>query len=121
VISDSDILERLRTDPGKRTIGELTQDRERALHEIVKLRADNERLRTMRKGNEAAAAEPCEKQGGFRPGTLIRLGEVCEMVGVCRTTIYRWMADGTFPAAVRLGEHAVRWRVDEIERWKDAL
>ena len=117
---DCDVLERLRIDPGKLTIGELMQDRERALHEIVKLRANIERLRTTRKTDVPVPA-PREKQKGFRPGTLIRLGEVCEVIGVCRTTIYRWMADGTFPTAVRLSKHAVRWRVDDVEQWKNSL
>ena len=34
-----DILDRLRLDPGPRTIGRLLQDREAARHEILRLRA----------------------------------------------------------------------------------
>ncbi|MDZ7840406.1 MAG: AlpA family phage regulatory protein [Gammaproteobacteria bacterium] len=52
---------------------------------------------------------------------MIRIGEVCDFVGVCRTTIYRWVSEGTFPSPVRISERAVRWRVDEIEAWRDAL
>jgi hypothetical protein len=40
-----DILNQLRIDPGQRTLGELLQDREAALHEIRLLRREIERLR----------------------------------------------------------------------------
>ncbi len=33
-----DIVDRLRLDPGQRTLGQLLQDREAALHEILRLR-----------------------------------------------------------------------------------
>lgn len=39
------IDERLRIDPGQRTLGELIQDREASLHEIRRLRAEIDRLR----------------------------------------------------------------------------
>jgi hypothetical protein len=41
----TDILNQLRIDPGQRTLGELLQDREAALHEIRLLRREIERLR----------------------------------------------------------------------------
>lgn len=43
----NDILERLRIDPGQRTVGQLLQDREAAAHEIRKLQGEIERLRTV--------------------------------------------------------------------------
>lgn len=114
-----DILECLRIDPGKRTVGELLQDREHAIHEIVKLRADIERLRTMR----APRSAPADNQlpPTHRANALIRLSDVCSLVGVCRSTIYRWMSEGTFPGPIHVSEKAVRWRIDDIERWREAL
>ncbi|MDZ7840407.1 MAG: hypothetical protein U5R46_06230 [Gammaproteobacteria bacterium] len=44
---ENDILDRLRIDPGQRTLGQLLQDREAAAHEIRKLQAELERLRTV--------------------------------------------------------------------------
>lgn len=120
----NDILDRLRTDPGQRTLGQLLQDREAAAHEIKKLQAEVERLRSVRASKESraeAAAKPATTERGFPAGALIRIGEVCGLVGFCRTTIYRWVSDGTFPPPVRISERAVRWRVDEIEAWRDAL
>ena len=118
-----DTLDRLRIDPGRRTLGELLQDREAALHEITRLRSDIERLRTMRTAKSAVSEKPSvhPQTNAFRSGTLIRLGDVCELVGVCRSTVYRWMSEGTFPEPVRIGEKAVRWRIDDIERWREAL
>jgi prophage regulatory protein len=113
-----DILDRLRVDPGKRTVGELLQEREHALHEILRLRADIERLRTARTpkspaGNSAPPTHPS--------GALIRLADVCALVGVSRSTIYQWVSEGRFPQPVHVGERAVRWRIDEIVGWREAL
>lgn len=48
---------------------------------------------------------------------LIRLPEVQHRVGLGRSTIYRWMAEGKFPKPVQLGGYAVAWAEDEIEEW----
>ena len=48
---------------------------------------------------------------------LIRLPEVQHRVGLGRSTIYRWMAEGKFPKPVQLGGYAVAWAEDEVEDW----
>ena len=48
---------------------------------------------------------------------LIRLPEVQHRVGLGRSTIYRWMAEGKFPKPVQLGGYAVAWAEDEVEAW----
>ena len=50
---------------------------------------------------------------------LIRLKEVQHRVGLGRSTIYRWMAEGEFPKPVPLGAHAVAWVESEVEEWID--
>lgn len=52
-----------------------------------------------------------------RPKRLIRLREVQHRVGLGRSTIYRWMAEGKFPKAVQLGGYVVAWAEDEIDSW----
>lgn len=42
---------------------------------------------------------------------------VLRMTGLGRSTIYRWIADGSFPAPVRLGPRAVAWRWSDLARW----
>ena len=48
---------------------------------------------------------------------LIRLKEVQHRVGLGRSTIYRWMAEGKFPKPVQLGGYAVAWAEDEVAAW----
>ena len=48
---------------------------------------------------------------------LLRMAQVCELVGVSRATIYRWIASGSFPVPLKIGPAAVRWRLDDIEKW----
>lgn len=48
---------------------------------------------------------------------LIRLPEVQHRVGLGRSTIYRWMAEGRFPKPVQLGGYAVAWTEHEIAEW----
>ena len=65
----------------------------------------------MRERAEAAAIEP------RRVSRLIRLKEVQHRVGLGRSTIYRWMAEGRFPKPVQLGGHAVAWPQEAIDEW----
>lgn len=116
-----DILHRLQIDPGQRTIGELIQDRAAAAHEIIELRRQIERLRTVRNDRKERTVETAPKTQTFRPGTLLRISTVCELVGTSRSTIYRWVSEGTFPQPVRISEKAIRWNIDEFETWRAAL
>ena len=65
----------------------------------------------MGEGTDPAANEPS------RVSRLIRLPEVKHRVGLGRSTIYRWMAEGRFPKPVRLGGYAVAWPEQEIAEW----
>lgn len=124
-----DILERLQLDPGQRTLGQLLQDREAAAQEITRLRAEVDRLlrdTTAKTGEGSTKNRPptreveSNKTAPFRTGTLIRLADLCEFLGVSRSSIYKWLSEGTFPEPVRLGHRMVRWRLEAIEAWRDA-
>jgi len=52
---------------------------------------------------------------------LFSLTEVRAQVGLGRSTIYRKMAEGTFPPPLKLSEGCVRWDADDLEAWKAAL
>lgn len=119
-----DILERLRIDPGQRTLGLLIQDREAAAHEIERLRGERaERVRAAASRPAApvrpAKREQDERRPPFRAGTLIRVAEVCEFLGLSRSTLYKLLSEGAFPEPVRLGPRTVRWNVDELVAWRD--
>lgn len=48
---------------------------------------------------------------------LIRLPEVQHRVGLSRSSIYRFMAEDTFPKPVHLGARSVAWVEQEIDAW----
>ena len=55
-----------------------------------------------------------------RPVAILRTAEVLEVVGLSRTTIWRRVQAGDFPAPIRLGpagSRAVGWRSEEVEEW----
>ncbi len=52
---------------------------------------------------------------------LLRIGDVERMVGLGRSSIYRNMDAGKFPAPLALGTGAVRWRYSDIAAWVDGL
>jgi prophage regulatory protein len=52
---------------------------------------------------------------------LLRLRDVKEKTGLGSSTIYRRMADGTFPIPRSLGPNTVRWLQSEIDAWIRSL
>jgi prophage regulatory protein len=51
------------------------------------------------------------------PLSLLRLREVTRRTGKSRSSVYRDVAAGTFPAPVKLGERASAWPAAEVDRW----
>jgi prophage regulatory protein len=49
--------------------------------------------------------------------TILRRKQVQARTGLSRSTIYLRVAQGTFPAPVRLGLRAVGWIESEISDW----
>ncbi len=68
---------------------------------------------------EVIVGEEIEKEATDtrRVTRLIRLPEVQHRVGLGRSTIYRWMAEGKFPKPVQLGGYSVAWVQDDVEKW----
>lgn len=62
-------------------------------------------------GSNSGLPENVEKELKFW-----RRRQVCERVGVSPTTIHRWVADGSFPAPMRIGSMS-RWRSTEVLAW----
>lgn len=55
--------------------------------------------------------------GSAPPRVFARLPTVLIATGLGRSTIYRLIADGSFPAPVRLGPRAVAWRWSDLDQW----
>ncbi len=51
---------------------------------------------------------------------VVRREEVTRLTGLARATIYKKVADGTFPPPRRLGDRAVGWRASDISDWLQA-
>jgi prophage regulatory protein len=54
------------------------------------------------------------------PRVFARLPTVIQATGLGRSTIYRMVASGAFPAPVQLGARAVAWRWADLDRWSDS-
>jgi len=48
---------------------------------------------------------------------LIKLKDVIHMVGLGRSSIYKFMEEGSFPQSISLGARAVAWQQSDIETW----
>ena len=51
------------------------------------------------------------------PDRIIRLKTVLARTGLSRSTIYRKMAEGTFPARLKISTNGTGWRESDIDRW----
>ena len=117
------ILFLLMTDPGQLTLRQLLQQREAARIEIQKLTQELDALKAkmVARAPEKSASMGKSEQLAYAGNLLIGIGDLCKQIGVSRTTIYRWINEGTFPSPVRMGPGAVRWRSEDVERWRTSL
>ena len=50
---------------------------------------------------------------------FLRLPEVLSLVGVTRSTLYRWMEAGTFPKQISVGGNTVVWVESAVTSWME--
>lgn len=48
---------------------------------------------------------------------IIRLKQVIDATGLARSTVYKYIAEGTFPKPVSLGDRCVGWLESEVHDW----
>ncbi len=53
--------------------------------------------------------------------TIKRIREVMQITGLSRSTIYKMIDEGRFPAPLKLGRRAVGWTDKMIEDWVNSL
>src|SRR5438552_17765842 len=51
------------------------------------------------------------------PDRIIRLRTVLARTGLSRSTIYRKIAEGTFPPQIRISVNGAGWKESDINRW----
>lgn len=53
------------------------------------------------------------------PEKIIRLKTVLARTGLSRSTLYRKIADGTFPHQIKISVHGAGWRESAVSSWID--
>jgi len=48
---------------------------------------------------------------------LVRLKEAIRLTSFSRSSIWRGIKDGTFPAPIKIGKRAIAFRQSELEQW----
>jgi prophage regulatory protein len=62
--------------------------------------------------------QPAEGRAAMRePDRIIRLKTVLTRTGLSRSTLYRKIAEGTFPAQIKISTNGAGWRESDINRW----
>jgi len=51
------------------------------------------------------------------PDRIVRLNTVLTRTGLSRSTIYRKIAEGTFPPQIRISVNGAGWRESDLDRW----
>ncbi len=52
-----------------------------------------------------------------QPDRIIRFDTVRARTGLSRSTIYRKISEGTFPAQLKISTNGAGWRESDINRW----
>lgn len=52
-----------------------------------------------------------------QPDRIIRLKTVLARTGLSRSTIYRKIAEGTFPPQLKISANGAGWHESDINRW----
>jgi prophage regulatory protein len=52
---------------------------------------------------------------------LLTLKDVTAATRIGRSTVYRWVEEGRFPAPLALSPGCVRWRQEDIDTWVSGL
>ena len=56
-----------------------------------------------------------------RPEDRLTIAQLCNELGISRSTFYEWRAKGRAPRCIKLPNGQIRIRRAEFERWLDSL
>lgn len=48
---------------------------------------------------------------------LLNTRQVCALLSISRTTLWRYSKDGTFPSPIILTKQRIAWREDQLNDW----
>ena len=66
---------------------------------------------------QVGGSEVLDRNTPIREDRIIRLRTVLSRTGLSRSTIYRKIAEGTFPPQIKISINGSGWRESEIDRW----
>ena len=69
------------------------------------------------KSSQILDAPPTCKLSKKPPKSLLRIQEVCLILGISRSTLYRMVNDGQFPKALDLGPRYKAWQKSTVTEW----
>jgi prophage regulatory protein len=52
-----------------------------------------------------------------RPSRILRIKVVLQRTGLSRATLYRKVADGSFPKQIQISTRCIGWRESAVEAW----
>lgn len=58
-------------------------------------------------------------EGVLPDAGFMRQRQVLTLIPISKSTLWRRVIDGTFPAPLKLSARVTVWRVDDIRRWID--
>lgn len=67
--------------------------------------------------NWAPHRYPTDDFRAYPPDNLLRLKQVCEIVGKKKSSLYKAIADGDFPGPKKIGKRAVGWSANVVFQW----
>jgi prophage regulatory protein len=66
---------------------------------------------------QVGGSEVLDLNAPIREDRIIRLRTVLSRTGLSRSTIYRKIAEGTFPAQLKISTNGTGWHESDINRW----
>jgi prophage regulatory protein len=63
------------------------------------------------------AGKPKHLDPALNAQRLTRVAEVATMLGIGRSTIYKYVGEGSFPGPVKVGDRNVRWKLADVLAW----
>jgi len=79
------------------------------------------RLSRQPNGNTPDGGQQKERTHVTNTRSRLTITEVCEDLGIARSTFYEWRAKGTAPRCIKLPNGEIRVRRAEYDRWLNSL
>jgi len=53
------------------------------------------------------------------PQNFLNMKDVQSITGKSRSTLYRWINNGSFPEPINIGENSIAWPAESISAWRE--